>query len=54
MSHTATSHCVEYTGPAVFADVDKVTGNISLRRSKINIQKTKGIIIVHMAGISVT
>ena len=30
MSHTATSHAVEYTGAkAVFADVDLVTGNIN-------------------------
>tara|TARA_B100001057_G_scaffold456068_1_gene503125 strand:- start:3744 stop:4877 length:1134 start_codon:yes stop_codon:yes gene_type:complete len=54
MSHTATSHCVEYTGAkAVFADVDKVTGNISFEEIKKKFsKKTKGIIIVHMAGIS--
>ena len=31
MTHTATAHAVEYTGgKAVFADVDLVTGNLSL------------------------
>ena len=31
MSHTATSHAVEYTGAkAVFADVDLYTGNINI------------------------
>ena len=54
MSHTATSHCVEYTGAkAVFVDVDSITGNISLKEiQKKTTKKTKGIIIVHMAGIS--
>ena len=53
MSHTATSHAVEYTGAkAVFADVDLVTGNINPYQieKKIN-SKTKAIIIVHMAGL---
>ena len=54
MSHTATSHCVEYTGAkAVFVDVDSLTGNISFKeiQKKTN-KKTKGLIIVHMTGIS--
>ncbi len=55
MSHTATSHCVEYTGArAIFADVDKITGNITLENIKKKIsKKTRGIIMVHMSGIPV-
>ncbi len=55
MSHTATSHCVEYTGAkAVFADVDKITGNLNLENiSKKISKKTKGVIMVHMSGIPV-
>ena len=35
MTHTATAHAVEYTGgKAVFADVDLVTGNLSLDNIK--------------------
>ena len=51
-THTATAHAVEYTGArAIFADVDILTGNISLESIKKNItKKTKGVIIVHMAG----
>ena len=51
-THTATAHAVEYTGAqAVFADVDKTTGNISLKSIVKNYSKnTKGVIIVHMAG----
>ena len=51
-THTATAHAVEYTGAkAVFADVDFPTGNITLDLIKKKItKKTKGIIIVHMAG----
>ena len=51
-THTATAHAVEYTGAkAIFADVDILTGNISLEGIKKNItKKTKGVIIVHMAG----
>ena len=51
-THTATAHAIEYTGAkAVFADVNKVTGNISLKDIKKNYtKKTKGVIIVHMAG----
>ena len=40
MSHTATSHCVEYTGArAIFADVDRITGNITLENIKKKSQK---------------
>ena len=51
-THTATAHAVEYTGAkAVFADVDPLNGNITLDNIKKNItKKTKGVIIVHMAG----
>ena len=53
MSHTATSHAVEYTGAkAVFCDVNLPSGNASIEtiEKKIN-NKTKGIIVVHMAGM---
>lgn len=52
MSHTATSHAVEYTGATVkFVDVDLYNGNISTDQIIKNInKKTKGIIIVHMSG----
>ena len=52
ISHTATSHAVEYTGAKViFCDVEFPSGNISLEKIKKKItKKTKGIIIVHMAG----
>ena len=55
MSHTATSHCVEYTGAkAIFTDVDRITGNITLESIEKKIsKKTKGIIMVHMSGIPV-
>ena len=51
-THTATSHAVEYTGAkAVFSEVDYPTGNITLANIKKNItKKTKGVIVVHMAG----
>jgi perosamine synthetase len=51
-THTATAHAVEYTGAkAVLSDVDKLTGNINLDEIKKKISnKTKGIIVVHMAG----
>ena len=54
MSHTATSHAVEYTGAkAVFVDIDLITGNIDPQKiiKKIT-KKTKAIIIVHMAGLA--
>ena len=53
MSHTATSHAVEYTGAkAVFVDIDLATGNIDPEKilKKIS-KKTKAMIIVHMAGL---
>ncbi len=54
VTHTATAHAVEYTGAkAIFADVDALTGNIDLQDLKKKIsKKTKGLIIVHMAGIT--
>tara|TARA_B100002019_G_C21268861_1_gene600971 strand:+ start:35 stop:1147 length:1113 start_codon:yes stop_codon:yes gene_type:complete len=55
-THTATANAVEYTGAkAVFADVDFLTGNIALNEIKKKITpKTKGVIIVHMAGFPCT
>ncbi len=52
MSHTATSHAVEYTGAKVkFIDVEELTGNIKVSDIEKHIsKKTKGLIIVHMAG----
>ncbi len=52
MSHTATSHAVEYTGArAVFVDVNFPDGNINVSQiNKFINKKTKGIIVVHMAG----
>jgi len=52
MTHTATAHAVEYTGAkVVFADIDFSTGNVNLDSIKKKItKKTKGIIVVHMAG----
>ena len=54
MSHTATSHAVEYTGAkVVFADVEYDSGNISVKSvKKLISKKTKAIIVVHMAGRS--
>ncbi len=54
MSHTATSHSVEYTGAkTVFVDIDFKTGNIDTDKILKKITKnTKAIIIVHMAGLS--
>ena len=53
ITHTATAHAIEYTGAkAVFADVDKISGNLTLENIKTKIsKKTKGIILVHMAGV---
>ena len=53
MTHTATAHAVEYTGAkAVFADVEAISGNLNLDNIKKKINyKTKGIILVHMAGL---
>ena len=52
MTHTATAHAVEYTGAKViFADIDFNTGNLNLENIKKRIShKTKGVIVVHMAG----
>ena len=52
MSHTATSHAVEYTGAkVVFVDIDFETGNIDFNKMKRAVsKKTKGIIVVHMTG----
>ena len=51
MSHTATSHAVEYTGASVkFIDIEKLTGNIRTSEIEKIYLKTKGLIIVHMAG----
>ena len=51
-THTATAHAVEYTGATtIFADVDYPSGNMSLEEIKKKVtKKTKGIILVHMAG----
>tara|TARA_Y100000816_G_scaffold221844_1_gene166828 strand:+ start:276 stop:1415 length:1140 start_codon:yes stop_codon:yes gene_type:complete len=53
-THTATSHAVEFTGAkAVFADVDPISGNILFDEIKRKYNgKTKGVIPVHMAGLS--
>ena len=53
MTHTATAHAVEYTGAkAVFADIEPLTGNLNLSLIKKRVtKKTKGIILVHMAGL---
>jgi dTDP-4-amino-4,6-dideoxygalactose transaminase len=54
MTHTATSHAVEYTGAkAIFVDVNFITGNIDIEEIKKKItKKTRALIIVHMAGKS--
>ncbi len=54
MSHTATSHAIEYTGAKpIFIDIENPSGNINadLIEKKIT-KKTKAIIVVHMAGLS--
>jgi len=51
-THVATAHAVELTGAkVVFADINVLSGNISIEqiKKKIN-KKTKGLIVVHMAG----
>ncbi len=52
MTHVATAHAVEYTGAKpVFADINLYDGNISLNEVEKKVSnKTKGIIVVHMAG----
>ncbi len=51
-THTATAHAVEYTGAkAKLIDIDFESGNLKLEEIKKNVtKKTKGIIVVHMAG----
>jgi len=53
ITHTATAHAVEYTGAkAVFADVDAISGNLTLENIKSKVsQNTKGVMLVHMAGV---
>ena len=39
-THTATAHAAEYTGAkAVFADIDRITGNITLKEIKKKLPK---------------
>lgn len=51
-THTATAHAVEYTGAkAIFSDVELPSGNMTLDLLKKKLtKKTKGVIVVHMAG----
>ena len=51
-THTATAHAIEYTGAkAIFSDVELLSGNINLNLIKKKVtKKTKGVIVVHMAG----
>jgi dTDP-4-amino-4,6-dideoxygalactose transaminase len=51
-THIATAHAVEYTGArAVFADVDPITGNLTVEEIRKKVTETiKGVISVHMAG----
>jgi len=53
-THVATAHAVEYTGAkAVFADVHSTTGNIDIQSvERCLTNRTRGVIPVHMAGIS--
>ena len=52
MTHVATAHAVEHTGAkTVIADIDFKTGNLDLENIKKYYFKTKGIILVHMAGL---
>jgi perosamine synthetase len=52
MTHTATAHAVEFTGAKViFADVDRLNGNILVSEIKKKYtKKTRCVIVVHMAG----
>ena len=52
MTHTATSHAVEYVGATPkFVDIEMFNGTISIESLKKNItKKTKALIIVHMSG----
>ena len=52
MTHVATAHAVSYSGASpIIADINLYKGSINLNdlKKKIN-KKTKGIIVVHMAG----
>jgi perosamine synthetase len=53
ITHTATAHAVEYTGAKpIFCDVEPLTGNLTLEIIKNKLTpKTKGVIVVHMAGL---
>ena len=53
MTHVATIHAIEFVGAKpVIVDTNKLSGNISIKDIKKKItKKTKGLIIVHMAGI---
>jgi perosamine synthetase len=54
MTHVATAHAISLTGAKpVFCDINLYRGTINLAdiKKKIN-KKTKGIIVVHMAGFS--
>ena len=53
-THAATAHAVEYTGAkARLVDIDLYSGNININEIKKALnKKTKGIIVVHMAGYS--
>ena len=52
MTHTATSHAVEYVGAKPrFVDIEMFNGTVSIESLKKNItKKTKALIIVHMSG----
>lgn len=54
-THTATAHAVEYTGArAVFADVDRASGNIDLDHAESLItDRTRAICVVHFLGVPV-
>ena len=54
VTHTATAHAVELTGAkAVICDVNNKNGNLDIENIKKKVTtKTKGVILVHMSGIS--
>lgn len=53
-THVATAHAVELLkATPIFVDVDKITGNITAESIAAAItERTKGVIVVHMSGIS--
>lgn len=53
VTHTATAHAVELTGArAVFADIDRTTGNIDAVALEAAITpRTRGICVVHFLGL---